>query len=175
MAKKTAPPASESITVSEVVIPQPEAGAPEKTETVGVRVHTTPPAPLPKVGPAPGDTVLVPTTIRVSRSVKFKKDASTPADEASSSEPAETIEVHRFATTPASCYVGVDLKKVKDYNSAGIMVGATVPCYAEEIAEGMERAYNLVMERLKVELPKIIQAAYDLRDARIAERERDVA
>jgi len=127
-------------------------------------------AAVPTIGP--GEVKLVPTTIRVSRSVKFKPSSSAPGEEAHSSDPDEIIEIHQFATQPGSVYLGVDFKKAKDYNSAGCMIGVTIPCYSEEIERAMQRAYHLVMERLKVELPKIIKAAYDLRDMRIAEREK---
>lgn len=135
---------------------------------MSVSTATTPPVPR----PGPSDIVVVPTTIRVSRSVKFKKDASTPAEEAQSTEPDEIIEVHRFATEPARVHIGVDMKKNKEFNSAGIMVNVTLPCYVEEIPQGIQKAYDTVMERILKELPNIIKAAYDLRDARIEAREK---
>jgi hypothetical protein len=119
----------------------------------------------------PSEAIFVPTKIRVARSVTFRKDISTATETAYSAEPEDLIEVHRFATTPASVHLGIDLKKNKDYCSAGIMVNATIPCYVEEIPLAFQKAYELIMERLMVELPKIVKAAYDLRDARIEGRE----
>lgn len=146
------------------------APTPSTADGLALTAFTTPPPGTP-TPMAPGETRIIPTTIRVSRTVRLKLSSSTPVEEAHSSEPDETIEVHQFATTPASCYVGIDLKKSKDFNSAGVMIGVTLPCYTEELKQGIEKAYATVMERLMVELPKIIKAAYDLRDARIAERD----
>jgi hypothetical protein len=53
-----------------------------------------------------------------------------------------------------------------EFCSAGIDIGVQLPCYKEEIDDGMQRAYTLVMERLAVELPKIIKLATDLADQR---------
>ena len=104
--------------------------------------------------------ILVPTTIRVSRTVKISDYGD--ADEAGSSEPDEVIEVHKFATEPAYAIIEVPVKKGKDFCSAGITIGVRRPCYVEELPAALAEAYNLVKERLMVELPKIIRALDDI-------------
>ena len=106
-----------------------------------------------KTAPEPA-IVSVPTTIRVSRTVKIGKSG----DEAMSSDIEEEIEVHQFATTPAMARIMIPLKKAHNYNSAGLTVGVDMPCYKEELPVALERAYELAKERLLVELPKIIDA-----------------
>jgi len=100
---------------------------------------------------------VVPTTMMVSRTVKL----SVSSEEASASEITEIIEIQRFVTTPAVARVMIPIKKVYNYNSAGLSVGVDLPCYKEELPEALEKAYNLAKERLLVELPKIIKALKD--------------
>lgn len=107
-----------------------------------------------KPKPAEDKLLLVPTTITVSRTVKIGKTG----DEASSGEASEIIEVHKFATTPAVARVMIPIKKTHNYNSAGLTVGVDLPCYVEELPEGLEKAYEMAKARLLVELPKIIDA-----------------
>lgn len=99
-------------------------------------------------------SVVVPTTITVLRSVKIGKTG----EEAMTGESTEVLAVHRFATTPAMARVTIPIKKAHNYNSAGLTVGVDLPCYKEELPEGLEMAYNLAKERLLAELPKIIEA-----------------
>jgi hypothetical protein len=98
--------------------------------------------------------VTVPSTIRVSRTVKIGKTG----DEASSSDVEEEIEVHQFVTTPAMARIMIPLKKAHNYNSAGLTVGVDMPCYKEELPQALEKAYEIAKERLLTELPKIIEA-----------------
>ncbi len=103
----------------------------------------------------------MPTTIRVTRTVAISADFED-TDRASSGEPDEVIEVHKFATAPAYAEVSVPVKKTKDYHSAGITIGVRRPCYTEELPQAFEEAYALVKERMMVELPKIIRALDDI-------------
>lgn len=89
-----------------------------------------------------------PTTITVNRTTKSGKDDS--AD----GEP-ETVEVHKFATNPAIVSISYPVKLTRNYQTAGITVGISLPCYAEEIDAAFEKANNLVIARLKVEIPKV--------------------
>ena len=95
------------------------------------------------------DLKVVSTTIHVSRTVK-----SSGKDESNDGDP-ETIEVHKFATNPAIVSVSYPVKISKSYQTVGITVGVSLPCYAEEIERGFERANDLVIARMKIEMPKI--------------------
>jgi len=85
--------------------------------------------------------------------------------EAQNSDLPETIEVHEFATTPAVVHFELPLKKVKDFNSAGISIGISVPCYVEEIDEAITFAKDKVLNRLHAELPEILKLANKLAQA----------
>lgn len=85
--------------------------------------------------------------------------------EAQSSDLPETIAVHEFATTPAVVHFELPLKKVKDFNSAGITIGIAVPCYVEEIDAAIDFAKNKVLQRLHAELPEILKLANKLAQA----------
>jgi hypothetical protein len=84
----------------------------------------------------------------------IKTVKSSGKDESSDGEP-ETIEVHKFATNPAIVSVSYPVKLSKAYQTVGITVGVSLPCYVEEIPQAFERANNLVIERMKIEMPKI--------------------
>ena len=114
---------------------------------------TTKSSPLPDA-PVSAALLRVPTTIRVSRTVKIGKTG----DEAMSGDIEEVIEVHQFATTPAMARIMIPLKKAHNYNSAGLTVGVDMPCYVEELPQALERAYEIAKDRLLAELPKIIEA-----------------
>lgn len=103
----------------------------------------------------------VPTVITVSRSVKL--DGS---DETTETQQEETIEVHEFATTPAMVEFRYPIKRSKDYQSAGIEIGVTLPCYVEEIPAAMERAKDLVVTRLQAEIPRLAAVLDKLCDLR---------
>ena len=51
--------------------------------------------------------------------------------------------------------VEIPLKMTKNYNSIGITVGVTLPCYAEEIEAGIDGAKALVMKRVHAEIPNL--------------------
>lgn len=75
-------------------------------------------------------------------------------DESQDGDP-ETIEIHEFATNPAIVSISYPVKLTKAYQTVGITVGVSLPCYVEEIAQGFEKANSLVVERMKIEMPKI--------------------
>lgn len=89
-----------------------------------------------------------PTTITVNRTTKSNQD------ESADGEP-ETIEVHKFATNPAIVSVSYPVKLTRNYQTVGITVGVSLPCYVEEIDKAFEKANQLVIDRLKIEMPKV--------------------
>jgi len=70
----------------------------------------------------------------------------------------ETIDVQTFITVPAMATVNVPVKISRAYQSIGIEVSVSLPCYKEEIKEGIDMAYALAKERVFTEIP-IIQKA----------------
>lgn len=95
-------------------------------------------------------TTAHPTTIKVSRSIKRQGTQEQVSDD----EP-ETFEVHQFATTPATVSISYPIKLSKNYQTAGITVGVTLPCYVEEVDAAFERATEIVVKKLKDEMPKL--------------------
>lgn len=93
------------------------------------------------------------TKIKVERSVKLTAGKS-PTDEESRSEE-NVIEIHKFTTTPAMATVEIPVKFSKDYQSIGLTIGVSLPCYAEELDEGMKKAYTMSIERLQKEIPDL--------------------
>jgi hypothetical protein len=106
-----------------------------------------------------GHTV-VPSTIRISRTVKI----GSTGDEAMSGEVEKEIEVFVFppGVYPAYVNVEVPVKKAHNYNSAGITIGVRRPCLQGEEPEAIKAVYELVKEALLAELPEIIKALHDL-------------
>lgn len=70
----------------------------------------------------------------------------------------ETIDVQTFLTVPAMATVNVPVKISRAYQSIGVEVSVSLPCYKEEIKEGIDMAYSLAKERVFTEIP-IIQKA----------------
>ena len=89
------------------------------------------------------------STITVNRTVKRSGVTETSESET------ETLQVHQFATTPAVVSVSYPIKLCASYQSVGIEVGVALPCYAEEAAAGFDQANTLVVERLRLEIPKV--------------------
>jgi hypothetical protein len=92
------------------------------------------------------------TKLRVLRTVKVNG-----SDEDTSGTD-ETIDVQTFVTVPAMVSVGVPVKISRAYQSIGIEVSVSLPCYKEEIKEARDLAYALAKERVFTEIP-IIQKA----------------
>jgi hypothetical protein len=111
-----------------------------------------------KADAAPDFLHVVPSTVTVSRSVSLNDSG----EKAGGSEATEVIEIHKFVTPPAVARVLIPIKKVHNYNSAGLSVGVDLPCYKEELPEALEKAYNLAKDRLLAELPKIIKALKEI-------------
>lgn len=99
----------------------------------------------------------VATTIWVARTVKSGGEP-----ERQTQEPPEQIEVHRFATNPAMVRVSYPLKLSRSYQSIGVEVGVELPCYAEEVDRAFLRATDIVVGRLKEEVPKLVEMLRDL-------------
>lgn len=104
---------------------------------------------------------LVPTTVRVSRTVKVDGE-----DQVQESDDEEVIDIHKFITKPAVIPFRYDVKRCKEFQTVGISVGVELPCYVEEIPEGMERAKQIVIGRLRKEMPnlgKVLEKLISLR------------
>jgi len=90
-----------------------------------------------------------PTTIHVTRSIKKQGEREQSDGES------EVIAVHEFATAPATASVTYPIKLSKNYQTAGVTIGVTVPCYAEEINAALDKATEIAVIRLKDEMPKL--------------------
>ena len=72
-------------------------------------------------------------------------------------EDSEEIEVQVFDVEPAYARVGAGVtKKIREYESLRVDVGAWIPCYREQLAEQMEATAEWVAERLDVEVDKYL-------------------
>ena len=92
------------------------------------------------------------TKILVERSVKLtrgkNKDEQTKEEE-------DFIEVHKFATTPAMATASIPIRMSKNFQSIGITIGVHLPCYAEELPEGIEKAIQMALDRVTAEIPEL--------------------
>lgn len=93
--------------------------------------------------------VAAPLKIRTSKTVKLKRQ-----DEVADSQE-EVIEIHKFATQPAVATVSIPLKMTMDYQSLGVEIGVSLPCYAEELDAGIEKAFEMAMSRIMAKIPEI--------------------
>jgi hypothetical protein len=110
----------------------------------------------PAVTEASRAPVVAETKIIVHRTVKLD---GVDHDSASTED---TIAIHAFATTPAMAVVSVPIKLSRQYQSVGVEVGVYLPCYKEELADGIEEAYRLAKERVAQEIPLIKKALEDV-------------
>lgn len=110
----------------------------------------------------PDKPVVEATTVWVLRTVKR------PGEPESVSEEHDVIAVHRFVTQPAMVSFSYPLKKSYDYNSAGITIGVSLPCYREEIDAACEMVEDFVKKRTEARLPEVFQAAIELSKANLA-------
>jgi hypothetical protein len=104
------------------------------------------------------DSNVVPTTIQVMRTVKVGQDAASESE-----TPAEIIDVHKFATTPAAVRAGLCLRKSKQraddtWVTGEISFTVEMPCYKEEVPEAGDAVYEEVKQRLYRELPDFLKA-----------------
>ena len=109
-----------------------------------------------KKKPAPKEIHLAPTLVRVTRTIEVEEGTEFEDD-------TETIEIHKFVTTPASASVEIPIKMSKHFNSIGITVGVTVPCYTEELELGIEKAKTMAMEKVFSEIPGLKESLENLR------------
>ena len=103
----------------------------------------------------------VPTTVRVSRSVNVSGE-----DTASDSEDEEVVEIHQFATTPAVIHFSYPIKRAIHFQSVGLEVGVSLPCYVEELDEGFNKAKQLVVSRMAQcmeEVDKVLEHLVELK------------
>jgi hypothetical protein len=97
------------------------------------------------------------TKITVERSIKIGKDIK------GGSEPPETIEIHKFATTPAKAIAEVSFRKSKQaydglWVAGEIKIGCEKPCYSEELPQATEAAYEAVKARILKEVPELLKS-----------------
>lgn len=75
--------------------------------------------------------------------------------ESTSKDTSEIIDVKSFATQPAIVNFSYPIKKALEYQSAGIEIGVSLPCYVEEIEDGITRAQEIVVSRVADLLPEV--------------------
>lgn len=92
------------------------------------------------------------TKVRVNRTVKLD---GVDSDSASTED---TIEIHAFATVPAMATVGPSVKISRQFQSVGLDIQVSIPCYKEELPQAIEQAYTLAKERILREIPEIQKA-----------------
>jgi hypothetical protein len=95
---------------------------------------------------------LAATKVFVTRTVKVGRTG----EEQSATDLPQTIEVQRFVTQPCAIYVQDDVKKGKNYSSAGYTVGVLKFCYAEELDAAKEWANDFVHTALSEQMPEIV-------------------
>ena len=95
-------------------------------------------------------TYSVPTVLRVTRTVNLSGD-----DKAADSESSEILEVKQFVTQPAIVNFSYPIKRALEYQSVGLEVGVSLPCYAEEVGEGLKKAQEIVVKRTAELLPEV--------------------
>jgi hypothetical protein len=95
---------------------------------------------------------VVETKIRVHRTVKLSGADS----DASSTD--DVIDVQSFATVPAMATVSLPIKITRRFQSVGLEVGISIPCYKEELPQALEAAYIMARERIIREIPEIQKA-----------------
>lgn len=72
-------------------------------------------------------------------------------------EDSEEIETQVFEVEPAYARVGAGVtRKLQEYESLRVDVGASIPCYREQLAEQMEATAEFVAERLDIEVGKYL-------------------
>jgi len=102
------------------------------------------------------DSQIAVTKMTVTKTAKLKDGI----DKIDTTE--ETLEVHKFATTPASVHVHIPLKLSMDYQSLGIEIGVTRPCYIEEMDAAFKLAYDAAFKKIQEHIPEIKQTLAQL-------------
>jgi len=93
--------------------------------------------------------ITVPSKMTVLRSVKLARH------EPSSSGVEETIAITKFETQPMIIHFQIESKRTENYNSMGVSVGVSMPCYVEEQEEALEVAMGIVKARMAKEIDNI--------------------
>ncbi len=88
------------------------------------------------------------STIRVQRTIKTSNDEQTSSD-------CQDIDVRVFHTTPATVSVTYPMKMTAGYQSIGIEVSVSIPCYKEEVPQALDEAGSLAVAHMKKELPNV--------------------
>ena len=95
------------------------------------------------------EVVQAPVILRVNRTVKVGGQ-----DEATDSD-VKTIEIRKFVTEPAKVRFSYPIKKSLEYQAAGIEVGVEIPCYREEVEDGLKEAASIVVTEVGKLLPEV--------------------
>jgi hypothetical protein len=95
------------------------------------------------------DVYAAPVVVRVNRTVKVGGK-----DEASDSEE-RIIEVRKFVTEPAHVRFNYPIKRSLEYQGAGIEIGVDIPCYREEVRDGIKEAVETVVAETAALLPEV--------------------
>lgn len=108
------------------------------------------------------ETKRVPTKVRVTTTVKRRLpgDKGPIVDSELSSDELEEVEIHQFATQPAVVKFSYPFTKSLNFQSITVAVGVELPCYVEEIEEGLDRAQQIVINRMK-KLKKQVDGVLD--------------
>jgi len=100
---------------------------------------------------AVSDTVIeAPVILRVRRTVKVGGKGSAEGEDSE-----KIIEIRKFVTEPAHVRFSYPIKKSLEFQAAGIEIGVDIPCYREEISDGMKEAIELVVTETAELLPEI--------------------
>ena len=95
------------------------------------------------------EVVEAPVILRVSRTVKVG------GQEPASDNEDKTIEIRKFVTEPAHVRFSYPIKRALEFQSAGIEIGIDLPCYREEILDGLKEAVSIVVEQTGELLPEV--------------------
>lgn len=90
-----------------------------------------------------------PVVLRVSRTVKVA------GEEPATDVTTDVIEIRQFATQPAIVKFSYPIKISLEFQSAGIEIGLDLPCYREEVEDGIKEAVAIVVAGTKELLPEV--------------------
>jgi len=113
-------------------------------------------------------TVNEPVVVRVHRTVKQDGDKLTQQDsvDQEGQDDPETIEVRPFITQPAVVTYKYEVTRSVRFQSATLGVQVALPCYVEEIEDGLSEAKEICKRRMKAETSKMTEVLDYLIDRR---------
>lgn len=95
-------------------------------------------------------SIVKPTILRTTRTI-----SATTNGKSSDATTEEILEIRKFETQPALVSFNYPIRKALEYQSVGIDIGVTLPCYAEEVDEAIEKAKAIVVKHVKKSLPDV--------------------